>query len=246
MGTPHFRVLSWLPVLLAAACNPTGDSTTTTSSSSGTGCPLPYAGDPSQPPEMELWALGAQAMTAALVDGGPLPLVFPPQGGRVALVGVRARNINPCAVQLSGAVRDLVNDQVRVDARTVNLRVSDAGYAFSADTNINQWANIPLCPNQWASGAVENTTFRVELTLTERNGREMRRDMLVVPYCAEPENLAECRCICREDYVLGQSCEDADGGVSDAGHGGSGSSASGAVSGAGSQAGSQGSTDGGA
>ncbi|MBC7052244.1 hypothetical protein G6O46_24860, partial [Salmonella enterica subsp. enterica serovar Enteritidis] len=94
-----------------------------------------------------------------LNDGDDLAIVFPPQGGRVAFVGVRAINLDGCGVQVTGALRDLGSRQVRVDGRTVNLRKEADGWGTTGQgttTNledsaaIGDYSNVPLCPNQWA------------------------------------------------------------------------------------------------
>lgn len=89
-----------------------------------TGCRLPFAGDPNLPPEMTLLVLGDRYVSQPLLDGGGLPLMFPPQGGRVAFAGLQARNVDAQA-RLSGLVRDLASGQIRLETRTVNLWVFD-------------------------------------------------------------------------------------------------------------------------
>ena len=106
-----------------------------------------------------------------------------------------------------------VSGQVRLETRTVNLRVLDGGVASSVDTNIATWANIPLCHNQWTPRDIYGSPFELELTYTDRGGRVLTQAMLVTPYCAEPRYDAECRCICRGGYMLGEVCETPDGGV---------------------------------
>lgn len=176
-----------------------------------------FVGDPGAAATMTLMVLNADDTVTDLLDGGALPLRFPPQGGRVGFVGVRANNVVPCGVQLSGVLRDPTTQQVRLDARTVNLRVLDGGTeAQSLATSISTWANIPLCPNQWASRDVFGNTFELEVSLTDRGGRTVSRSMNVVPYCAEPDRLEGCQCICREGYVLGETCM-TDGGILDGG-----------------------------
>ena len=185
-----------------------------------TGCRLPFAGDPNLPPEMTLLVLGDRYVSQPLLDGGGLPLMFPPQGGRVAFAGLQARNVDPCQARLSGLVRDLASGQIRLETRTVNLRVFDGGYASSVDTNIATWANIPLCHNQWTPQNVYGNPFELELTFTDRGGRVLSQTALVTPYCAEAQHDAECRCICRGGYMLGEVCDTGDGGVSDGGDAG--------------------------
>ncbi|MEW5854939.1 MAG: hypothetical protein AB2A00_39550 [Myxococcota bacterium] len=188
-----------------------------TSSSGGGGCRLSPLGDPSQPMEMEVVALQPSGTSVPLHDGDDVSLIFPPQGGRVIFLGVRATNIDPCAARLSGSVKDLTTGQVRVDVRTVNLKDLGGGFGGSSDSNIATFANVPMCPNQWASTAVYDQPFQLEVSLRERNtGREKKVQMNVTPRCNEPGMEEECLCICKDDYVLGETCEP-DGGVGDGG-----------------------------
>ncbi len=62
---------------------------------------------------------------------------------------------------------------------------------------IASFANIPVCPNQWASTDVFGNLFDVSLTLQDHDGRMATKDLHVKPVCAEPEKLAECMCICK-------------------------------------------------
>jgi hypothetical protein len=164
---------------------------------------------------MHVIALGADGASSPVADGGPVALIFPPQGGRVIFAGVRARNVDPCGVELSGALRDLATHQVRVDVRTVNLAATSDGYVASTDSSISTFANVPVCPNQWSSVDAFGQPYDLEMTLTDRAGRTASQKIRVVPACAEPDRAAECRCICKEGYVLGEACP-TDGGAGDA------------------------------
>lgn len=121
------------------------------------------------------------------------------------LVGVRAENIDPCGVELVGSIRDPVTKQVRLDHRTTNLR-STGAVAESVPEDMSSYANIPACPNQWASSDVDGHLFELTVTVTDRAGRTAEKTLSAQPYCSEPENEAECLCICQQGYVLGQMC----------------------------------------
>jgi hypothetical protein len=188
------------------------------------GCGAGFLGDPSKDIDFEFRALHADGTDTPLADGGDLALIFPPQGGRVAFVGVRATNLDPCSVQLTGALRDEPTQQVRVDARTVNLLPSGDGWGTSAPASQSisaardTYSNVPLCPNQWASSDVFDHEFQLEVTLLDRTKRTMTKSIKVTPRCAEPDRAVECRCLCKLGYVLGEACgaED-DAGPADAG-----------------------------
>jgi hypothetical protein len=184
------------------------------------GCAAGFLGDPSLDIELELRALTADGKDVPIAEGDDLAVLFPPQGGRVAFVGVRARNIDACAVQLIGALRDPLSQQVRLDGRTVNLRTETDGWGTTgrgAETDIassdaiGDYSNIPLCPNQWADQDVFDKGFELEVQIKDRRGKTATKKIGVVPRCAEPgEKETACHCLCRKGYVLGETCgEDA-------------------------------------
>lgn len=189
-------------------------------------CPAGFLGDPSKEPELELRALLADGTDVPLADGNDLAILFPPQGGRVSFVGVRAINLDGCGVQITGALRDLKTMQIRADGRTLNLDREPDGWGTSGHGTtakieesalIGNYSNIPLCPNQWASVDVFDQSFELEVLVQDRRGKKGSKKIRVTPRCAEMgEKLTGCRCLCKKDYVLGESCgEDAgtDGGT---------------------------------
>jgi hypothetical protein len=177
-------------------------------------CGVGFLGDPASPVAMQLIALGASGTSSDIGDGSTLALIFPPQGGRVVFVGVRATNLDPCGVQLSGALRDLTTNEARPDVRTVNLAPTGDGGGASTDTNISTFANIPVCPNEWSVTDTYGHPYDLIVSVKDRGGRSASQTVVVTMTCAEPSNLAECLCICKAGYVLGQACDD--GGVGDA------------------------------
>lgn len=189
-------------------------------------CPTGYLGDPAAPATIELRALRADGTDVAIAEGADLAVIFPPQGGRVAFVGVRARNVDGCGMQVIGALRDPLSKQLRLDGRTVNLRrepdgsgVTGKGIATdlaSAD-DIGNYSNVPLCPNQWADQDVFDQPFELEVQIQDRRGKTASAKIGVIPRCAEPgAKLTSCRCLCKKGYVLGETCGE-DAGVADGG-----------------------------
>jgi hypothetical protein len=190
-------------------------------------CTLAFLGDQSKDPSIELIYFGADQMDHPLVDGGEIDLIFPPQGGRVLFVGVRATNVDPCGVKLTGALRDTSTGQVRLDTRTVNLRDDGSGFGASTPGDIASYANVPVCPNQWSARDAFGESFELEVALTDLRDRTATEVVQVKPRCAEPANEAECLCICQGGYVLGQQCTDPTG----SGGGGTGGEGGGGVGG---------------
>lgn len=185
-----------------------------------TDCPAGFLGDPAKEIELELRALRADGTDVPLADGDDLAIVFPPQGGRVSFVGVRAINLDGCGVQVTGALRDIATRQIRVDGRTVNLRKEPDGWGTTGQgttTNIEDsaaigdYSNIPVCPNQWAESDIFDKTFELEVLVQDRRKKKMTKVIKVTPRCSEPgAKEAACRCLCKNGYVLGESCgEDA-------------------------------------
>ncbi len=190
-------------------------------------CGVPYLGDRNAPMELQVRALKADGTDVPLTDGSDLALIFPPQGGRVAFVGVRATNLDPCAVQLLGALRDPRSKQVRVDARTVNLQRAADGYGVTgtgntdvtSDVAIAAYSNVPVCPNQWSDESVFDAEYELEVKVTDHAGKRGGATIRVIPRCAEPARAAQCRCLCKKGYVLGEACGE-DAGVLEGGSGG--------------------------
>jgi hypothetical protein len=190
-------------------------------------CPAGYLGDPSKDIQLELRALRADGTDVALNDGDDLAIVFPPQGGRVTFIGVRAINLDGCGVQVIGALRDLGSRQVRTDGRTVNLLKEPDGWGTTGQgttTNIEDsaaigdYSNVPVCPNEWADVDVFDQPFEVEVQVKDRSKKTAKKVIKVIPRCAEPgAKETACRCLCKHGYVLGESCGE-DAGVPGGGH----------------------------
>ena len=181
-------------------------------------CQLGFVGDKTAQPSIEIIYLYADGTVRPAAEGGEAPLIEPPQGGRVIFAGIRARNVDACAATLSGALRDTQSNRVMLDQRTTNLVAQDGGTAGSTGDEASTFANVPVCPNQWSARDVFDLEYQLEITLTDRGGRRAMKTRKVRPFCSEPEasKLAECRCICKLGYVLGEPCG-VDGGVSDGG-----------------------------
>jgi hypothetical protein len=183
------------------------------------GCGIPFLGDPRREPELELIALDAQGKSAPVKDGDAVAMILPIQGGRVIFTGVRATNVDPCGVKIAGALRDLATRQARPDIRTVNLTPTGDGWGVSDPEDLSSFANVPVCPNQWSKTDLFGATYELSVTLIDRDKRTFTRAAKVRPACAELDNFAECTCICKGGYVLGEACDASDGGNPDGGSG---------------------------
>jgi hypothetical protein len=207
-----------------AACSPSSPASPPSDAGPDDGepCATGFLGDPSGTPDLQILALHADDSVVPVADGDRVPMIFPPQGGRVIFVGVRATNIDGCAVQLQGALRDLATQQVRFDQRTVNLTPTGDGWGTTGQANeplaaaISDFSNVPLCPNEWSQTNLYGNAYGLEVTVQDRGGRMLTKTLHVVPECGEPSNLAACLCICKAGYVLGQACPDDGGAPTDA------------------------------
>lgn len=212
---------------LSLGCASPPDPTPDPMSDAGHGCSIPFLGDPSKDPEIELIALDAQGKSVPVKDGDAVAMVLPIQGGRVIFTGVRATNVDPCGVKIAGALRDLETKQARPDIRTVNLTPTVDGFGVSDPEDLSSFANVPVCPNQWSKTDLFGATYELSVTLVDRDKRTFTRAAKVRPACAEPDNFAECACICKGGYVLGEACDASDGGNPDGGSGDGGDSGDG-------------------
>jgi hypothetical protein len=158
-------------------------------------------------------------------DGATVAVITPPAGGRMVFAGARVANLDPCAAQLAGSLREMGGDllkAVRLDSRTIHLLAAGDGWGTSDPGDISTFANIPVCPNQWADSDVFDVDYELRVTVTDRDGRTATTSRVVRPACLlgdgllnnggrEPRPpeafLAECLCMCRAGYELGDTCE---------------------------------------
>src|SRR4051812_17954769 len=84
-------------------------------------CTVGFLGDEKKPVQLEITARDVAGRAVPVKEGDDVAVVFPPQGGRVIFVGVRATNLDACQMTLSGVLRDVTTTPglVRVDKRTV-------------------------------------------------------------------------------------------------------------------------------
>jgi len=216
MRAPPSLVWTFVTTISLSACSPPSNSPPEDGGIIGA-CTLPYVGDPNVPMELNVVALGPDGTLVPIEDGSDVTLVLPPQGGRVVFAGVRARNVNPCGVRLSGALRDPVSKQVRLDSRIINLQIADDGYGQSDVGDIFTFANIAACHNLWSAQDLMDAPYELTVSLTDKDDRKETKVWQVTPRCNEPGLIDECRCICAADYVLGMACyATPDGGPTDA------------------------------
>lgn len=167
-------------------------------------------------PEIALVYRDLDGAVRDLEDGGEVPLIVPPQGGRVVFVGVRARHVDLCALNLFVAVHDpcSASDEspgavVGREGRRVILEPGPDGFAWPKDPSFNDnYAHVPMCPNFRSSRDIDDEPYLVRVRLSESAGtRSAVGEARVVPVCAPDDDT--CRCTCDRDHVLGGECTDA-------------------------------------
>jgi hypothetical protein len=197
------------------ACSPGASS-----DAGGHECTVGFLGNPANAPSAELLVLHADDTVVPVHDGDTVPMIFPPQGGRVIFIGVLATNVDGCALQLTGSLKDEASGLVTLDSRTIDLiPTGDGGGASSAPNEplsaaISNFSNITVCANNWSTTDVYGHRYELAVTIRDRRGRQLTQKIHVVPECGEPARLQECLCICKANYVMGEACPDAGAGAS--------------------------------
>ncbi|MBI1945664.1 MAG: hypothetical protein HYS27_08210 [Deltaproteobacteria bacterium] len=166
-----------------------------------------FVGDPGQPPELQLVYRTAQGEMADLVDGGEVPLIIPPQGGHVVIIGARLRNVNVCGLQMSALLRDTCTNRILGrEGRPIYVEKSADGWAVPiAPERLDNYVNINACPNLVSSRDVDQQPYQLELRAVNLNVDLLLTAQLeVTAVCGEPDTARQCECQCDADYVLGR------------------------------------------
>lgn len=147
---------------------------------------------------------------ADLVDNGEVPLILPPQGGKVTLIGVRAKNVT-CRLLLNGSISNSLcgGNIIGLEGRAIDLEVREDGFGYPARADtLDNYANIPLCPNAASTRDADGQPYALQVRATEvrRLDEETARTHVmtatVTPVCAEPEIFEDCTCECDADLIL--------------------------------------------
>jgi hypothetical protein len=200
---------SILPAVLLFACS-NGDSKDTGVRDSG--C---FVGSEDAEPEMIIIHQTVSGTIAVTMAEGTVPLIEPPQGGRVIFVAARARNLDGCPITVTSALRDpCTNRLVGYEARDVLMKPTGDGWIEPEfPDQLANYGNLAACPVAAATRAINGQRYVLEVRLTDVAGRSVEQHVPVTPVCAEPEQLDECLCLCRAKYVLGECPELTDAGV---------------------------------
>lgn len=187
------RALALVWVGLVAGCPPQDDQ---------------FVGNPDLPVEAELVHRTVDGRVAPCQEGGDVPIMTPPQGGKVVFVGVRARNLDVRGVKLTASLRDECTNRIlALEQRPVNLVETEDGWAEpERPAEISNYSNLAVCPTEAASRDVDGTLYLLKVSIEDRDGRTAEETLRVRPVCAEPGLEEQCACQCDADYVLGGEC----------------------------------------
>lgn len=178
-------------------------------------CPSPdpeplrcFVGDPAAPPELVLIHQTASGTIAVTREDQTVPLLQPPQGGRVMFIGVRARNLDGCPVTITAALFDTCSeDVIALERRPIRLEPTADGWLEPLQPHeISNYSNLPACPRAGLTRDVHGEPYRLLVSIEDKDGRRVEATRIIVPTCAGL--FAEtCPCECSRDYILGEACE---------------------------------------
>jgi hypothetical protein len=148
-----------------------------------------------------------QLRTAAEME--EIPLLQPPQGGKVLFIGVRARNAEGCTLTITTALVDRESGAVvALERRPILLEPDSRGWIQPAQPEaIINYSNLPACPRASLDRSIEGEIYHLRVAVEDRRERRAEATLRIVPRCGEPELSSRCQCECSRDYVLGSSCD---------------------------------------
>lgn len=164
-------------------------------------CPI---GDLTQPAQLEIVNLGAdQATVNQTQASAKVPLIPPPQGGWIMLIGARAKNVDGCQLTLTTALLDACDGTIlQLDRRPTVLEEGSDGWGTSSLTT---YGNLPVCPTLTATRDLHEQPYVVQVVIEDVNGQKASKSITVVPTCGDEPS--RCTCECAFDYKTGQSCD---------------------------------------
>ncbi len=163
-------------------------------------CPI---GDLSAPAEIQIVHQDASSSVIATQPMAAVPLIAPPQGGWIVLLGVRAKNIDGCDTNLTTALVDACDGQIlQVDRRPTQLDLGTDGWGQSS---INMFGNLPVCPQLTAARDLDNVPYLITVSIEDDGGQKATASLTVVPTCPADAG-SRCPCECDRDYVVGNAC----------------------------------------
>jgi hypothetical protein len=170
-----------------------------------------FFGDPAAAPEGELVWRTLDGRMESFVDGQTLPLILPPQGGKIVLLGARLRNIGCTLTVTAGAFDDCKGVFLGIDGRPLQLVWNDAtGWAEPAfpDT-LNNYGNVAMCFNNNSGRDTNDEEYRFDVRIEDVDdpSRTLTLSGRATPVCAEDAFADDCDCECDVDFSFDKSCD---------------------------------------
>jgi hypothetical protein len=157
---------------------------------------------PQPPAEIQIVHQDANNMVIETQPMMQVPLIPPPQGGWIVLLGVRAKNIDSANATLTTALVDSCDSQIiQIDKRPTKLEMGADGWAVSSLTT---FGNLPVCPQLTATRDLHDVPYLVKVSVEDTAGQKATAEVTVVPTC--PTEASRCTCECDRDYVVGAEC----------------------------------------
>jgi hypothetical protein len=159
--------------------------------------PCGVVGDPGQPTEMQV-IYRTETGAALVIDGATLPLVDPPQGGKILLVGARVKNLDLCTASVQVALKDLTSGYVvGLERRSVTWAIAPDGFAEPSEpVSFYDYANVPVCPNANITQSIYGNPWQLEVRVYEGDVMAAEQLLTVTPSCAASADPAGCMCYC--------------------------------------------------
>jgi hypothetical protein len=167
-----------------------------------------FVGDVAKSAEFDVVYRTADGELKLAEDMAQVPLIQPPQGGKVLFLGVRARNLDGCGLTLATALVEPESGAVvSLERRPVTLEANGEGWMEpQRPTEASNYSNLPACPRADLARSIEGEVYELRVNITDAAGRKAERSMRIVPACGEPGLLELCHCECSKDYRLGGGC----------------------------------------
>jgi hypothetical protein len=153
------------------------------------------------PAEIQIVHQDANNLVIETQPMAQVPLIAPPQGGWIVLLGVRAKNINDQATLTTALVDACDNQIIQVDGRPTHLDIGADGWSQSSLTT---FGNLPVCPELTATRDLHDVPYIIKVSVEDADGQKAIASLTVVPTC--PTDAPRCACECDRDYVVGNEC----------------------------------------
>lgn len=200
---PAVHVAAALSVM--SACSSDGETSSAEAALRDSSC---FVGDAALEPVIELVYRTASGEMETVGANARVPLIQPPQGGKVMFIGVRAQNLDGCPLLMSSALREPGSDVVvALERRPVLLDpMGDGWLGPKQPRELSNYSNLPACPRANLDRRIDGEPYSLYVSVEDSAGRRAETTVTIEPTCGEPERLAQCRCECSTDYTLGGEC----------------------------------------